>query len=166
MSRLTRDGTAKPVSRNHFFGVDGDNEFFPWSADYVKRIVNLPVDFYSAICDDNNNNNYNCCSVYPQLLPVIGAPWGLCGREFIFPVDYSSEDVQLTRLRRLNQGTLTSICARKNLNATVVQFTCTREFFFSSCTGIRRSGKTCLYKTAVVVLIFCVVFEHTLYRTW
>ena len=39
-------------------------------------------------------------------------------------------DVQLTRLRRLNQGTLTLICFRKNLNTTVLQVTCTREFFF------------------------------------
>ena len=37
--------------------------------------------------------------------------------------------VQLTRLRRLNQGTLTLECVRKNLSATVLQVTCTREFF-------------------------------------
>ena len=136
--------------------MNGDKEIFPWSADYVNRIGNLAVDLYSAICDDNNNNNNNCCSVYPQLPPVIGAPWGFCGRGFLFPVDYGSVGVQLTRLRRLNQGTLTSICVRKNLNATVLQVTCTREFFFNSCTGIRRRGKTCPYKTAVVVLIFCI----------
>ena len=62
-------------------------------------------------------------SVYPQLPPVIGAPWDYCGRGFLFPVDYGSVGVQLTRLRRLNQGTLTSICVRKNLNATVLQVT-------------------------------------------
>ena len=48
---------------------------------------------------------------------------------FLFPVDYGSVGVQLTRLRRLNQGTLTSICVRKNLNAIVLQVTCTRKFF-------------------------------------
>ena len=69
---MTRDGTAKPVSRNQIFSVNGDKDFFPWSADHANRIGNLPVDLYSAICDDNNNNN--CCSVYPQLPPVIGAP--------------------------------------------------------------------------------------------
>ena len=47
-----------------FSGVNGDKEFFSWSADHVNRIVNLPVDLYSAICDNNNNNNNNCCSVY------------------------------------------------------------------------------------------------------
>ena len=110
--------------------MNGDKENFPWSADHVNRIGNLPVDLYSAICDDNNNNNNNCCSVYPQLPLVIGEPWGYCGRGFLFPVDYGSVGVQLTRLRRLNQGTLTSICFRKNLNATVLQVTCTCEFFF------------------------------------
>ena len=109
--------------------MNGDKEIFPWSADHVNRIGNLPVDLYSAICYDNNNNN-NCCSVYPQLPPAIGAPWGYCGRGDLFPVDYGSVGVQLTRLRRLNQGTLTSIRVRKNLNATVLQVTCTREFFF------------------------------------
>ena len=54
MSRLTRDGTAKPVSRNQIFRrVNGDKEIFPWSADHVNRIGNLPVDLCSAICDDN-----------------------------------------------------------------------------------------------------------------
>ena len=140
MSRLTRDGTAKPVSRNQIFRRErGQGKFFPaWLADHVNRIGNLPVDLYSAICDNNNNNNNNCCSVYPQLPPVIGAPWGYCGRGFVFPVDYGSVGVQLTRLRRLNQGTLTSICVRKSLNATVLQVTCTRDFKENSCTGIRR----------------------------
>ena len=110
--------------------MNGDKEVFPWPADHVNRIGNLPVDLYSAICDDNNNNNNNCCSVYPQFPPVIGAPWSYCGWGFLFPVDYGLVGVQLTRLRRLNHGTLTSICVRKNLNATVLQVTCTHEFFF------------------------------------
>ena len=71
MNRLTRDGTAKPVSRTKFSGVNGDKEIFPWSADHVNRIGNLPVDLYSAICDNNNNN---CCSVYPQLRSGISFP--------------------------------------------------------------------------------------------
>ena len=77
-----------------FSGVNGDKEIFPWSADHVNRIGNLPVDLYSAICDDNNNNN--SCSVYPQLSPVIGTPWGYNGRGFLFPVNYGSVGVQLT----------------------------------------------------------------------
>ena len=139
--------------------MNGDKEFFPWSADLVNRIGNLPVDFYSAICYDNNNNNNNnnnnCFSVSPQLPPVIGAPWGYCGRGFLFPVDYGSVGVQLTRLRRLNQGTLTSICVGKNLNATtVLQVTCTREFFLNSCTGIRRRGKTCQYSSSSTNILY------------
>ena len=111
--------------------MSGDKEIFPWSADHVNRISNLPVDLYSAICyDNNNNNNDNCCGVYPQLPPVIGAPWGYCSRGFLFPVDYGSVGVQLTRPRGLNQGTLTLKCVRKKVNATVFQVTCTREFFF------------------------------------
>ena len=94
MSRLTRDGTAKSVSRNQISGREGGQGRFPWSADHVNRIGNLPVDLYSAICDDNNNNN--CCSVYPQLPPVIGAPWGYYGRGFLFRVDCGSVGVQLT----------------------------------------------------------------------
>ena len=97
-----------------------------------------------------------CYSVYLQLPPVIGAPWGYCDRGFLLPVDYGSVGVQLTRLRRLNQGTFTSICVRKNLNATVLQVTYTREFIFNSCTGISRRGETCQYSLAVVVLIFCI----------
>ena len=76
--------------------MNGDKDFFPWSADHVNRIGNLPVDLYSAlICYDNNKNN-NCCSVYPQLPPVIGALWGYYGRGFFFSVDYGSVGVQLT----------------------------------------------------------------------
>ena len=76
-----------------FPGGKGDKEIFPWSADHVNRIGNLPVDLYSAICDDNNNNG---CSVYPQLPPVIGAPWGYYGRGFLLRVDCGSVGVQLT----------------------------------------------------------------------
>ena len=109
--------------------MNGDKEIFPWSADDVNKIGNLPVDLYSAIRDGNNNNNI-CCSVYPQPPPVTGASWGYCGRGIIFPVDYGSVDVQLTRLRRLNQGTLTAIRLRKNPNATVLQLLVLASFFF------------------------------------
>ena len=100
---------------------------FPCSADHVNRIGNLLVDLYPAICDDNTYIDIYCCSVYPQLPPVFRAPWGYCGRGFLFPVGYGSVGVQLTRLRRLNQGTLTSEYVRKNLNATVLQVTCTMQ---------------------------------------
>ena len=58
MSRLTRDGTAEPVSRDqilrHARGQGNIN--FPCSADHEKDWQPYPVDPYSAICDD-----HTCC---------------------------------------------------------------------------------------------------------
>ena len=55
MSRLTRDGTAEPVSRDqilrHARG-QGDVHFF-CSADQEQDWQPYPVDPYSAICDDH-----------------------------------------------------------------------------------------------------------------
>ena len=55
MSRLTRDGTAEPVSRDqilrHARGQGNIN--FPCSADHVQDWQPYPVDPYSAICDDH-----------------------------------------------------------------------------------------------------------------
>ena len=53
MSRLTRDGTAEPVSRDqilrHARGQGNIN--FPCSADHEQDWQHYPVDPYSAICD-------------------------------------------------------------------------------------------------------------------
>ena len=53
MSRLTRDGTAEPVSRDqilrHARGQGNIN--FPCSADHEQDWQPYPVDPYSAICD-------------------------------------------------------------------------------------------------------------------
>ena len=48
--------TGRPnLSREtKFSGVNGDKDIFPWSADHVNRIGNLPVDLCSAIGYDNN----------------------------------------------------------------------------------------------------------------
>ena len=55
MSRLTRDGTAEPVSRDqtlrHARGQG--NIHFPCSADHEQDWQPYPVDPYSAICDDH-----------------------------------------------------------------------------------------------------------------
>ena len=55
MSRLTRDGTAEPVSRDqilrHARGQGNIN--FPCSADHEQDWQAYPVSPYSAICDDN-----------------------------------------------------------------------------------------------------------------
>ena len=59
-------------------------------------------------------------------------------RGFLSPVCYGSVGAQLTRLRALCKGTLTSECVWKNLNATVLQVACTmqqpwRVFFLFAC---------------------------------
>ena len=55
MSRLARDGTAEPVSRDqtlsHARGQGNIN--FPCSADHEQDWQPYPVDPYSAICDDH-----------------------------------------------------------------------------------------------------------------
>ena len=55
MSRLTRDGTAEPVSRDqilrHARGQGNNN--FSCSADHEQDWQSYPVDPYSAICDDH-----------------------------------------------------------------------------------------------------------------
>ena len=55
MSRLTRDGTAEPVSRDqNIRHVRGQgNVHFPCSADHEQDWQPYPVDPYSAICDDH-----------------------------------------------------------------------------------------------------------------
>ena len=58
MSRLTRDGTAEPASRNqilrHARGRQG-NIHFPCSADHEQDWQPYPVDPFSAICDDHTH---------------------------------------------------------------------------------------------------------------
>ena len=57
MSRLTRDGTAEPVSRDtilrHARGQGSIH--FPCSADHEQDWQPYPVDPYSAICDDHSH---------------------------------------------------------------------------------------------------------------
>ena len=122
-----RDGQTC-LAKPNFQARTGTRKFFPVQLT-MNRIGNLPVDLHSAIYDGNTYIHIYCCSVYPQLQPVIGAPWGYCGDAsgFPLPVRYGSVGVQLTRLRRLDQSTLTSGGVRKNLNATVLQVTCTMQ---------------------------------------
>ena len=55
MSRLTRDGTAEPVSRDqNLRDARGQGDVhFPCSADHEQDWQPYPVDPYSAICDDH-----------------------------------------------------------------------------------------------------------------
>ena len=55
MSRLTRDGTAEPVSRAQILRYERrqENIVFPCLADHEQDWQAYPVDPYSAICDDH-----------------------------------------------------------------------------------------------------------------
>ena len=55
MSRLTRDGTAEPVSRDQILrhARGQGNVHFPSLADHEQDWQPYPVDPYSAICDDH-----------------------------------------------------------------------------------------------------------------
>ena len=55
MSRLTRDGTAEPVSRDQILrhAREQGNIHFSCSADHEQDWQPCPVDPYSAICDDH-----------------------------------------------------------------------------------------------------------------
>ena len=55
MSRLTRDGTAEPVSRDQILrhARGQGNVHFPCSADHEQDWQPYPVDPYAAICDDH-----------------------------------------------------------------------------------------------------------------
>ena len=55
MSRLTRDGTAEPASRDQILrhARGQGNIHFPCSADHEQDWQHYPVDPYSAICDDH-----------------------------------------------------------------------------------------------------------------
>ena len=57
MSRLTRDGTAEPVSRDQIFRREREqgNVHFPCSAGYDQDWQPHPVDPYSAICDGHTS---------------------------------------------------------------------------------------------------------------
>ena len=59
MSRLTRGGTAEPVSRDQILRRERGPEiiYFPCSADHEQDWQPCPVDLYSCytICDDHKN---------------------------------------------------------------------------------------------------------------
>ena len=77
MSRLTRDGQTC-LAKPSYQARTGTRKCFPVQLT-MNRIGNLPVDLYSAICDDNTCVHLYCCRVYPQLPLAIGAPRGCCG---------------------------------------------------------------------------------------
>ena len=65
MSRLTRDGTAKPVSRDQILrhARGQGNIIFPCPADHEQDWQPYPVDPYSAICDDHTYIHIYCITI-------------------------------------------------------------------------------------------------------
>ena len=72
MSRLTRDRTAEPVSRDpilrHVRGQGNIN--FTCSADHEQDWQFYPVDLYSAMCDDQYIHTYMYTYYPTETLPV------------------------------------------------------------------------------------------------
>ena len=120
--------------------MNGDKEIFPvqLTMDRIDKLTRLICTQLFVMTTHAYIYTVGCTLNSRLLSGHLGFVAGTL-RGSLFPVCYGSVGVQLTRLRRLNQGTLTSICVRKNLNATVLQVTFTREFFFNSCTGISKS---------------------------
>ena len=77
MSRLTRDGTAEPVSRDqilrHAWGQG--NVHFPCSADHEQDWQPYPVDPYSAIiCYDHSSTYIELDTLINEQWPKTGTP--------------------------------------------------------------------------------------------
>ena len=74
MSRLTRDGTAEPVSRDQFLrhARGQGNVHFLCSADHEQDWQPYPVDPYSAICDDHTyiHTYIHICDDQQPVAPV------------------------------------------------------------------------------------------------
>ena len=76
MSRLTRDGTAEPDSRDQILrrARGQGNIRFPCSADYEQDWQPYPVDPYFAICDHHTYiHTYSNLVHHRVLLRIIGA---------------------------------------------------------------------------------------------
>ena len=83
MSRLTRDGTAEPVSRDQIIrhARGQGNIHFPCSADQEQDWQPYPVDPYSAICDDHTYIHTYVCTGKVLLFVLVYIPgtsifWG------------------------------------------------------------------------------------------
>ena len=70
MNRLTRDGTAEPVSRDQILrqARGQGNVQFPCSAVHEQDWQPYPVDPYSAICDDHTYIHTYCNDIRTLLL--------------------------------------------------------------------------------------------------
>ena len=78
MSRLTRDGTAEPVSRDQILrhARGQGNVHFPCSADHEQDLQPYPVDPYSAICDDHTYIHTYAGVVFGKQVFTSSQIWG------------------------------------------------------------------------------------------
>ena len=129
MSRLTRDGTAKPISRNQVFARTGARKNFPaqLTMDRIGNLTRLICTLLHLMTTHAYVYTVACTLLNSRLLSGHLVVVAGTLRGFRFPVCYGSVGVQVTRLRALCQGTLTSECVWKNLNVTVLQVTCTMQ---------------------------------------
>ena len=56
--------------------MNGYKEFFPWSADHVNRIGNLPVDLHFAICYDSSSSTNILCLNIHYIVVGVGKIYG------------------------------------------------------------------------------------------
>ena len=71
MSRLTRDGTAEPISRGQILRLERGqrNIYFLCSADHVQDWKLYPVDPYSCyMCDHIHDQQYNLVGGKPTVI--------------------------------------------------------------------------------------------------
>ena len=106
MSRLTRDGTAEPVSRDQILrhARGQGNIHFPCSADHEQDCQPYPVDSYSAICDDHTmvcsravectvvrSNNRSCSRDVAEEIPTPLRYTEYCRRGYSTIKEYPAE---------------------------------------------------------------------------
>ena len=89
----------------------------------------VPVDLYSAICDDHKCIHIYtvACTLNSRLLSGHFEVVAGTLRGSLFSVRYGLVGVQLARLRALCQGTVTAQCVKKDPNATVLVVTGTMQ---------------------------------------
>ena len=130
MSRLAQE-TGQPnlcLAKPNFQARTGARKILP-----VQRTVNRIGNLTQLICTllyamTTHAYVYTVACILNSSL-LSRHLWFVAGtlRGHIFPVRYGSVGVQLTRLRALCQGILTSECVWKNMNATVLRVTCTMQ---------------------------------------
>ena len=91
MNRLTRDGTAEPVSRDQILrhAREQGNIHFPCSADHEQDWQLYSVDPYSAICDDYTY-------IHTYILYWSSKYFERCGESYLTAADVHTYSTLLT----------------------------------------------------------------------